>query len=160
MATTIEDAISRYAAGADVPQKALEGLTADDLRARPVPGTWSIQEIIVHLWDSDLVGSDRMKRVIAEPTPLLVNFDENLAVERLGYQASDPHLAAELFRLNRLYMSDLLRRLPADAFERAGVHTQAGLKTLLSLVIGFADHLDGHMAHLRHKRELLGKPLA
>ena len=36
--------------------------------AFPIPGTWSIQQIIMHLMDSDLIASDRMNfaKVIAE----------------------------------------------------------------------------------------------
>ena len=58
--------IERYAAGANVPAEAIRGLTPTDLNAFPVPGTWSIQQIVIHLMDSDLIGSDRMKRVAAE----------------------------------------------------------------------------------------------
>lgn len=160
MSPTFAEAIDRFVAGAPVLLSALEGLSPEDLLARPIEGTWSIQEIIVHLWDSDLVAADRMKRVIAENTPLLVNCDENLAVTKLGYDQTDVRLAADLFRLNRIYMGNLLRRQSDDAFARFGIHTLAGKKTLLDLVNGYADHLDGHMVHLRRKRELLGKPLA
>ena len=62
--------IERYAAGADVPAAAIRGLTRDELNAFPVPGTWSIQQIVLHLMDSDLIGSDRMKRVAAEENPV------------------------------------------------------------------------------------------
>jgi hypothetical protein len=160
MSPTIAEAVDRFVAGAPVLLSALEGLSPEDLLARPIPGTWSIQEIIVHMWDSDLVASDRMKRVIAEETPLLVNFDESQAVARLGYDQCDVRLAADLFRLNRLYMGSILRRQSDETFSRFGIHTQAGKKTLLDLVNTYADHLDGHMVHLRRKRELLGKPLA
>jgi hypothetical protein len=150
-------AVERYAAGAGALHDALQGLTAADWQAKPVPGTWSIQQIVVHLWDSDMVAADRMKRVIAEEIPLLVNYDENRAVERLDYDAIDPHQAAELFRLQREYLAAILRRQPDDAFARFGIHTQAGKKTLLDLVTGYAEHLDGHLMHLRKKRGLLGK---
>lgn len=160
MSPTFAEAIDRYVAGAPVLLSALEGLSPEDLLARPIEGTWSIQEIIVHLWDSDMVAADRMKRVIAEETPLLVYMDENLAVTKLGYDQTDVRLAADLFRLNRLYMGSILRRQSDEAFARFGIHTQAGKKTLLDLVSGYADHLDGHMVHLRRKRELIGKPLA
>lgn len=160
MSPTFAAAIDRFVAGAPVLLSALEGLSPEDLLARPIEGTWSIQEIIVHMWDSDLVAADRMKRVIAENTPLLVNYDENLAIIKLGYDQCDVRLAADLFRLNRLYMGSILRRQSDEAFARFGIHTQAGKKTLLDLVSGYADHLNGHMVHLRRKRELLGKPLA
>ncbi len=160
MSPSIAAAVERFAAGAPVLIDSLIGLTPEELAATPIPGTWSIQQIVVHLWDADLVATDRIKRIIAEEIPLLVNFDENAWVTRLSYEATDPHAAAELFRLNRLYLADLLRRQHDATFARFGIHTLAGKKSLLDLVQGYADHLDGHMDHLRHKRQLLGKPLA
>lgn len=150
--------IERYAAGATVPADAIRGLSAADLDATPIPGTWSIRQIVVHLMDSDLVGSDRMKRVIAMDNPSLLAFDENRYVERLAYSTTDVAVAADLFRLNRLVTADILRRLPDDAFGRAGVHSERGRLTLADLVAGFVGHLEHHMAFVRKKRGLLGKP--
>ena len=44
----------------------------------------------MHLLDSDLVASDRMKRVIAEPNPTLLAYDENLWVKNLSYDQARP----------------------------------------------------------------------
>jgi hypothetical protein len=150
-------AVERFAAGAAVVAAEIAGLSREDLLARPIPGTWSIHEIVVHLCDSDLVGTDRMKRVIAEDKPLLLAYDENKFVARLGYDDISAAAAAELFRLNREMMAGILRRLPDEAFARYGIHSETGVKTLLDLVTGYAEHLDGHLVHLRKKRGLLGK---
>ena len=58
--------IDRYAAGGSQLAPAIAGLSREQLNAFPVPGTWSIQQIVLHLMDSDLIASDRMKRVAAE----------------------------------------------------------------------------------------------
>jgi hypothetical protein len=120
------DAIRRFAAGGPILASELESLTREELLALPIPGTWSIQQIAVHLCDSDLVGTDRMKRVIAEDVPLLVNYDENAWVKHLDYDRIDIRQAVQLFALNRAYMTSILERLPEDAFSRYGIHTQAG----------------------------------
>lgn len=156
----IQAAIERFAQGASAPLASIEGLTREELLAFPIPGTWNIQQIVLHLMDSDLIGTDRMKRVIAEEKPLLVNYDENKFAERLHYDALDVRQAAEVFRLNRLLTVEILRRLPEADFARVGIHTQSGLKSLLDMVRSYADHLDGHLEHLRRKRALLGKPMA
>lgn len=156
------DQIERYAAGAIELSRALEGLTRDDLLAHPVPGTWSIQQIALHLMDSDLVASDRMKRVVAEENPLLLGYDESLFATRLGYEQLDARQAAEVFRLNRLLTAEMLRHQPDEAFSRRGVHRDGGKEksvTLEYLVGTYIDHLDGHLVFVRTKRDLLGKPL-
>src|SRR5262245_47270556 len=104
--------IERYAAGATVPGEAIRGLSAADLNAVPVPGTWSIQQIIIHLMDSDLIGADRMKRVAAEEMPQLIGYDETAFAKRLHPEKLDPVQACEVFRLNRLLTTTVLRNLP------------------------------------------------
>ena len=160
MPSPVAAIVERYFAGAEVPLAAIEGLSAAELTARPIPGTWSIAEIVVHLADSDLTGSDRMKRVIAMERPLLLAFDESSFAARLAYNEQDVRAAAELFRLNRRLTTAILQRLPTEAFARQGVHTEVGLVSLSELVEKFSQHLDGHMIHLRHKRTLLGQPLS
>ena len=153
--------IERYAAGASVPGAAIRGLTAAELNAFPVPGTWSIQQIVVHLMDSDLIGSDRMKRVAAENTPpQLIGYDETAFAKNLYYDKLDPVQACEVFRLNRLLTATVLHNLPEAAFERHGMHSERGRETLLELLEDYADHLDHHLKFIKEKRKLLGKPLA
>ncbi len=149
--------IDRYAAGADVPLKGIEGLSKSDLDAHPGPGKWSIRELVAHLFDSDLVAIDRMQRIAAMDKPLLIAYDETRFVERLDYATRDPGLAAEGFRTNRLIFTGVLRSLPAEAFKRVGVHNERGLISLVELARGYCDHLDHHMKFLWDKRKKLGK---
>ena len=70
--------IDQYEADGDIPAKAIQGLSPAELNAVPIPGKWSVQQVIIHLLDSDLVGTDRMKRVIAEDKPTLLAYNETL----------------------------------------------------------------------------------
>lgn len=151
--------IEKYAADASVPRRAIEGLSDKDLNALPIPGTWSIQQIVVHLMDSDLIASDRMKRLIAMDNPTITAYDETAFSQKLNYDKTDVRLAAEIFEKNRILHAALLRSLPDAAFNRTGNHTERGKITLADLVKMYAGHVDSHMKHLRKKREMLGKPL-
>jgi hypothetical protein len=151
--------IERYAAGADVPAQSVEGLSRQDLLAFPVPGTWSIQQIILHLMDSDLIASDRMKRVAAEDHPTLVGYNETAFAKTLAYDQVSAQEAAEVFRLNRRITAELLRRLPDTAFARTGLHTERGEVSLENLLETYTQHVDHHLKFIREKRKLLGKPL-
>jgi hypothetical protein len=152
--------IDRFEAGADVPARAIAGLSPTDLDALPVPGTWSIRQIIVHLWESDLAASHRMRRIIAEESPLLIAYDETACAKHLFYEHEDLARVCRLFDDNRRMTAALLRRLPEEAFERAGIHNQRGKVSLSDMVRIYVDHISGHMTHLVKKRGLLGKPLA
>ncbi len=150
--------IEKYAAGAEVPREAIEGLSTAELNGFPVPGTWSIQQIVLHLMDSDLIASDRMKRIIAEDSPTITAYDESAFSRRLHYDKLDVHLACETFRLNRLLTAQLLRTLPNADFERTGNHTERGRISLVDLVRSYTDHLTHHLKFIHQKRGLLGKP--
>lgn len=139
----MQEAFERYAAQASVVLESIQGLSRDDLLARPVSGTWSIQQIVIHLLDSDLVGIERMKRVIAMDRPLLLSFDENLFAARLGYEGLDAFAAADAFRLNRILFTQVLKQQAPEVFERMGVHSETGLKSLRDLIVGFTNHVEG-----------------
>lgn len=149
--------IEAYARGGMMLQQALHGLRRADFLATPVPGTWSIQQIVLHLLDSDLVAADRMKRVIAEDNPTLIGFDESAFARNLFYETQDPWVAAQVFSLNRQLTADLLRHLPPAGFQRFGTHNERGRVTLGELVEMYVQHLEHHLRFLHQKRKLLGK---
>ncbi|MEK6676879.1 MAG: DinB family protein [Planctomycetota bacterium] len=152
------EVIARYREGAGVPGAAIHGLTQEQLVSHPVPGTWSIQQIVVHLADADLVSSYRMKRIIAEDCPKLDVYDEIAFSEKLFYEDLDPNLACEMFRMNRLQMSRILGLLPPAAYSRVAVHPEIGEKPLSFFVRVYVHHLEHHMRFLRQKRDMiLGK---
>lgn len=153
----IKEAIERYAAGAAVPGRAIAGLTAADMNALPGPGAWSIQQLIIHLMDSDLIASDRMKRIAAEERPLIIGYNETAFVKNLGYEKLDAGAACELFRANREMTAAVLRNLPETAFSKWGVHNENGKMLLIDLVKGYANHLEHHLKFLNEKRKNLGK---
>lgn len=152
--------IANFASQADELKAWIAGLTREQLNAHPVPGTWSIQQVVFHTLDSDLVATDRMKRIIAMDLPLLMNYDESRYAGLLSYDKRDASRACDLFASNRRYTAELLALLPDDAFERQGVHSVRGLITLESLITGYIEHVIHHRKFIVAKRQALGKPLA
>lgn len=151
--------IERYAQGPADFERAVRGLTPAQLDARPIPGTWTIREIAAHLYDSDMVGCDRMRRVAALENPLIMAYDESRYVARLDYAHVDVVAAVGAFGANRLLMTAVLRCLHEEVFERSGIHSERGRETLAQLVTGYCDHLDHHLKHLLKKRELVTRSL-
>jgi uncharacterized damage-inducible protein DinB len=138
----------------------LAGLTEDDLLKIPADGSWSIKQIVVHMLDSDLVGADRMKRVIAENNPTLLAYDETAFANSLFYQQADVKLVCDIFRMNRQYIAAILRQVPEACYLRFGQHTESGQKTLEDLIRNYIEHLNHHLRFIYRKRSDLGKPLA
>jgi len=148
--------LDRYALGSSVLAYALHELPEERAKARPGPGAWSIAELVAHLADSDLVMSDRMKRVIAEDDPLLMAFDENAWMDRLFPNEAQLADSLAVFQANRRWTERTLRRLAEADFARAGRHSQRGRITLAEILVGSVNHLDHHLRFLYAKRANLG----
>ena len=155
--------IDNYAAGGAKLRQAVVNLTAEDLRCKPPAdwnsGAWSIQQVIMHLADSEQVFADRMKWVIAEDNPPLHGFAENKWAEALGYEDRSAAEAVELVDLTRKQIASILRKLPDSAFGRAGTHSEAGRITLLDLLTKSVTHLDHHLKFIHAKRTKMGKEM-
>lgn len=151
--------IEEYEAGAQKLAQAIRGLTREDLLAFPVPGTWSIQQIVLHLADCEQVYADRMKRIIAEENPTLQGFDQNKWVAGLFYEEQSAEDAVALVELTRRQMARVLRSLPEEAFERSGTHSEYGVRSLAQLVDGACKHLDHHLKFVHQKRAAMGKEM-
>ncbi len=150
------DLINKFESAAELVEYAITGLTIEQYRQRVGPGTWSIGELIIHLLDADLVGGDRIKRVIAEDQPTLFRFDETRWVERLGGNKLSPTDAAQLLIQHRRFVSTMLRLRTEDDFRRAGTHSERGRLTLAELIRSNISHIDHHLKFLYAKRGNLG----
>jgi hypothetical protein len=160
MATPITpQVIDRFALGPELLSYAAQGLTAEQEQDRPGPGAWSIAELVAHMVDSDAVGIDRMKRVIAEENPTLQAYDQDAWIARLDSQSMPVAEGVALFAANRTWMTRILRKCTEDDFARSGLHTEDGPKTLAKLVVGYIGHLDYHLKFLYAKRANLGVAL-
>jgi hypothetical protein len=138
---------------------AVAGLSREDLLAFPVPGTWSIQQIVIHVADSDLIIGDRIRRMIAEDRPLLMNADENLWIKNLFPEEQLIDDALALMKVHRRQLARVLRKLPDAAFDRVGIHSARGVVSVGWFVEALNTHLDHHVKFIDQKRKLLGKPI-
>ncbi len=151
--------IERFEAGGAQLRQAVEGLTREDLLARPGPGLWSIQEVVIHLADSDAIAIDRMKRMVIEDNPPLLYADETAYVSRLATDEQSLEDALILFEVGRRQFSRVLRNLPDEAFLRRGTHNRRGELVFGPMVEDYIKHLEYHLNFIYNKRDRLGKPL-
>jgi hypothetical protein len=131
-------------------------MTREQLLARPVPGKWSTLEVVCHLADFEIVGADRIKRVIAEDRPTLPDGDENLFAARLAYNNREMDDELQLIGSIRASVARILRTLTDDVFARIGNHSAAGPLTLAQLVERGANHARHHVKFIAEKRKALG----
>jgi uncharacterized damage-inducible protein DinB len=147
--------IDAYLAGIESLGAVVGGLSPEQLRARPVEGMWSILEVVCHLADSEALFADRMKRVLAEDRPALPFADPSHYVEALAYHERDGGEEVALIGLVRRQMARILRAQPAEAWQRVGVHSKEGERTVEQLLRKAIDHLEHHLEFIRAKRHVL-----
>jgi uncharacterized damage-inducible protein DinB len=148
--------IEQYTAGPGLLRRAVAGMTREQLLARPIPGKWSIQEVVCHLADYETIYAERMKRVIALREPALLPGDPGLFAARLAYDRRDVEEELAFVELARRQMARILRALKPEDFQRRGVHSRDGALTLEDLLQRVTAHIPHHVRFVEDKRRALG----
>ncbi len=146
--------IETYRAGYQQVANALVGITDDELERRPAPGAWSPREIVHHLADSELVGSMRLRLLLAEDAPRMAAYDQDRYAERLHYQRAYT-ASLELFRALRASNAELLELLTPAEWARTGTHPEVGEYSVERWLEIYADHASRHAEQILRSRESL-----
>jgi len=147
--------VDRYLDGFRALREATAGVGREQQLLRPVPGRWSILEVVCHLSDMELVFTDRMKRVIAENRPTFFDADPDVFARGLAYHERSLPEELTLIELSRRQMARILGSLPAESLTRTGTHSTAGPLTLEQLLTKVTDHLNHHVQFILEKRQAL-----
>jgi uncharacterized damage-inducible protein DinB len=142
---------------------ALADLSADDLRARPRPGKWSIGEVLAHVADAEVVTTARVRMVLAAPGVRLVAYDQDAYARRFEYgnlTAGQLQDQLALFGALRRTLAPVLAGLRPQDWAVAGLHEERGRLTVRNIVDLAADHGERHLGQVLAMRGLLGKPRA
>jgi uncharacterized damage-inducible protein DinB len=136
--------IARYSDQPGDLISAVEGLSDAELDKRLASGKWSIRQQVNHVADCELNYVQRMKKVIAEDTPLLPAFESDGWANSLFYQKSSVEDSVALFFTLRVNMTQVLRQLSDGEFARYGIHTDDGKVSLLDILEVAVEHADHH----------------
>jgi hypothetical protein len=154
--------IREYASGKDpleaqgqtakILSELIAGVSHAQLTTRPVPGKWSIAEILAHLAEDEIASAWRYRQMVEHSGIELPGFDQDLWARTGNYAARDPQESLSLFRLLRKADLDFLSGLSTEQWECFGIHAERGRITVREL----ATHMAGHDAnHLEQIRSIL-----
>src|SRR5579884_3998595 len=150
-----EQLIADYQAGPQKLRAAIAGMTHDELLARPIIGKWSTLEVVCHVCDAEQFFADRLKRTRAMSRPLLLGADPDHYPEAVRYHDRDLEEELALVTLTRRQVARVLKLVPAEAWQRTGVHTEGGPVTLRQLLLHPTRHLKHHVRFIEEKRQAL-----
>jgi uncharacterized damage-inducible protein DinB len=147
--------IDTYLRGAERVAQAITGLSPHQLHAHPTAGMWSLLEVVCHLADSEALFAERMKRVLAENRPPMLFADPTRYASALAYSARDAGEEVAFIGAVRRQMARILRAQPDTAWQRVGLHSVEGERTLAQLLQKAIAHLEHHLQFIANKRRLL-----
>jgi DinB superfamily len=133
--------------------RTLEQLGPQAVRIPEAPGKWSVNEVLQHLADSELVFGWRIRLVLAHERPAITGYDQDRWADRLRYADADPAEAIERFTVLRRANLALLERASAEDLRRVGVHAERGEETLAHIIRLYAGH---DLLHLRQIERIRG----
>jgi hypothetical protein len=149
------DLVADYEQGITDLQQAVAGMTAEQAKARPIPGKWSTIECVAHMAGTEIYFSDRIERTIALDHPMLLSVDEQPYPDRIGFQELDLAEEVALLTALRKHVARVLKLQPPEAWKRTAVHTASGILNLRQLVLQSVRHLRHHLPFIAEKRKAL-----
>jgi uncharacterized damage-inducible protein DinB len=126
------------------------------LGRRPARDAWSATEIVCHLRDIEEAYGDRMRLILANDEPPVIQVDPDRWVDDRQYRRHEAAAALGAFRARRQDTLALLDSLDAGQWERAGRHPSRGLLTIRKIVHSLAKHDAEHREQIA--RALTGRP--
>jgi hypothetical protein len=128
--------------------------------AHPRENKWSIQEIVFHITDAEIMGAARIRQTYAEPGSRFAVYEQDIWAKELKYQKRDSksfYSSLILFDSLRLATSKIFRGAQQEDWQKTGLHPEWGDLTLRQLLEIYADHSERHIGQILTLRGLLGK---
>ena len=142
------DPLRLQAVAADRLASLIAGLSAEDLARRPMPQKWSIQEIVAHLADDELVGAYRIRLILSASGTPIQAFDQAVWARTGRYATRDVVESLSLFRLLRQVNLSLLHALSPEEWDMYGVHAERGIESVRDIASYYAGHDINHFLQI------------
>ena len=138
-------------------RRELHHFPANQLFTPEAPGKWSAAMVMAHLADSELVGSFRLRMILAHERPALAPYDQDLWAARLHYERANPEETWERFSVLRRANLALWVGAQPEQLERVGIHGERGEESIDRMRRLYAGHDRAHLKQLDRIREGLSR---
>jgi hypothetical protein len=124
------------------------------LAHKPTPAKWSVQEILAHLADSELVLSYRVRLILSADGATIEAYDQNRWAAAGRYEQIPPQESLNRIHAERVGNLRLLRSLRPNQMEQYGIHSERGKESITHVTRMWAGH---DINHRRQIEAILGK---
>lgn len=141
--------IDRYASGPTLFKATIAKVPKEAFQWRPAPGKWSAHEVIVHCADSETNAHARIRYLVAEDRPPVIQgYDQARWAQVLDYHSLPWEPALATVEAVRANTTALLKRMTDEQWARVGSHTESGTYGALDWLKTYAEHLEIHARQL------------
>ncbi len=109
------------------------------------PDGWSVVEVVAHLNDYEQIFFDRAKLIMDAERPNFPAYNQNELAEQNNYKGQQLAVILASYHARRNAFVEFLKALPAEAWERTGVHSSYGEMNMTELVIKTTLHDVNHI---------------
>ncbi len=128
----------------------LAGLSEEKASAAAV-GSWSINDVLQHLVDAELVNGYRLRMALSSYRPQLPGFNQDYWVQRFNTDRTLSQILAD-WEMLRAYNLRLIRSINQDELQNEYLHEERGVETVYDLLRLIAGH---DLIHLQQVQKLL-----
>ncbi len=145
----LQDVLAILSSTPEKLRREFAAMSAREIKTRPAPNKWSVQEILAHLEDlENHYAQARIKPMLEQDTPTLLPFDQEARAVEMRYDRKDPLRTLNAFARKRRMSLKQLRKLRSPQLKRKGVHQTVGEITIEELLNEWAFHDLGHLRQI------------
>ena len=126
-----------------------KSISTQDLSKVPIAGQWSAAFVLHHMCDGELHFATRYLNNLAEETPKIFPFNEDIYPDRLNYSKRDAQASLAAIEGIQIVAANILSTIPEGDWSRTSVHEERGLVTLADLVSLATGHNKSHAGQLQ-----------
>lgn len=142
----LKDVFAILASTPEKIRREVADMSPRELKTRPAPNKWSVQEVLAHLDDVEQSAMrERVEVMLDRDTPTLVPFNQEARMVEMRYDRIDPRKSLASFTRKRQKNLKWLRKIRPAQLKRKGLHEQVGEITIEELLNEWAFHDLGHL---------------
>ncbi len=139
--------MEEYESGPQKIATIIKGLTSIQVNYHINSGEWNINQVVVHLADTEMFFCQRMRKIIVEEKPILQSFDQDEWANRLFYDKQNYRFGLDLLKAQRKSTAILLRLLPSNYWKREGIRDEK-VFTLYDIFQTALHHIPTHLEQI------------
>ncbi|CAB4738400.1 MAG: hypothetical protein F2853_03830 [Actinobacteria bacterium] len=126
-----------------------KSISSQDMNKTPVAGEWSAAFVLHHMCDGEMHFATRYLNNLAETSPNIFPFNEDIYPDRLNYAKRDAFASLAAIEGISIANANILSAIPESDWSRTSVHQERGIMTLAQLVELASGHSKSHAGQLQ-----------